>query len=180
MELRAELERVRHEHALAVAEAEHGRLLAQAEAQHLREQLAARNEHIADLQRALKALMPAPERPVLTQVSVPGQAQPEGGSAGAWRDNMRRAVSGSGGGSVGSRMRKVCVLNVVHHLLQVDAPVAARVRPLGEGEARHRAEAAEERKGHVRPFRNVFFCKMNEPNVFIGYGDQAAGRRQDR
>ncbi|MFJ1774998.1 hypothetical protein ACIOFQ_32935 [[Kitasatospora] papulosa] len=49
--LRAELERVRHEHALAVAE-------------HLREQLAARGEHIADPQRALKVLMPTPERPV--------------------------------------------------------------------------------------------------------------------
>ncbi|MEV5864818.1 helix-turn-helix domain-containing protein [Streptomyces sp. NPDC052071] len=86
VELRAELERVRHEHALAVAEAEHGRLLAQAEAQHLREQLAARGEHIADLQRALKALMPAPERPVLGQPSVPGQAQPETESAEALED----------------------------------------------------------------------------------------------
>ncbi|MEU2476069.1 helix-turn-helix domain-containing protein [Streptomyces sp. NPDC012842] len=91
--LRAELERVRHEHALAVAEAEHGRLLAQAEAQHLREQLAARGEHIADLQRALKALMPAPERPVLAQPSVPGQAQPEGGSAGGLEGEQE-----SGGG----------------------------------------------------------------------------------
>ncbi|MEU5492337.1 helix-turn-helix domain-containing protein [Streptomyces sp. NPDC020196] len=90
VELRAELERVRHEHALAVAEAEHGGLLAQAEAQHLREQLAARGEHIADLQRALKALMPAPERPVLTQ--VPGQAQPEDGSAGSLEE--RPAASG--------------------------------------------------------------------------------------
>ncbi|MFI6125485.1 hypothetical protein ACIBCU_38250 [Streptomyces sp. NPDC051064] len=81
--LRAELERVRHEHALAVVEAEHGRQLAQAEAEHLREQLAARGEHIVDLQRALKALMPAPERPVLEQPSVPGQAQRKGGSSGA-------------------------------------------------------------------------------------------------
>ncbi|WP_187281723.1 helix-turn-helix transcriptional regulator [Streptomyces sp. gb1(2016)] len=80
--LRAELERVRHEHALAVAQAEHGRLLAQAEA-HLREQLGARGEHIADLQRALKALMPTLERPVLAQPSVPRQAQPEDGSAGS-------------------------------------------------------------------------------------------------
>ncbi|MGW8863370.1 hypothetical protein ACWGNY_30870 [[Kitasatospora] papulosa] len=71
----AELERVRHEHALAVAEA-----------QHLREQLAARAEHIADLQRALKALMLAPERPVLGQPSVPGQVQPEGGSAGSLKE----------------------------------------------------------------------------------------------
>ncbi|MFC4185330.1 MULTISPECIES: helix-turn-helix transcriptional regulator [Streptomyces] len=82
-ELRAELERVRHEHALAVAEAEHGRELAQAEADHLREQLQARGEHIADLQRALKALMPSPERPGLGQppASVPGQTRPETGPA---------------------------------------------------------------------------------------------------
>ncbi|MFJ5198270.1 helix-turn-helix domain-containing protein [Streptomyces sp. NPDC088394] len=50
--LRAELEGVRQEHALAVAEAEHQR-----------RQLVDRGEHIADLQRTLKALMPAPERP---------------------------------------------------------------------------------------------------------------------
>lgn len=79
--LRAELEQARHEHVLAVAEAEHRRLLAVAEAEHLRRQLADRGEHIADLQRALKALMPAPERPVLAQPSVPGQVQPKGGSA---------------------------------------------------------------------------------------------------
>ncbi|MFD5899790.1 helix-turn-helix transcriptional regulator [Streptomyces sp. NPDC060366] len=72
--LRAELEDLRHEHALAVAAAEHGRQLAEAEAKHLRAQLAARADHIADLQRTLQALMPAPERPVL-QPSVPGQAQ---------------------------------------------------------------------------------------------------------
>ncbi|MFD4764260.1 helix-turn-helix transcriptional regulator [Streptomyces sp. NPDC058439] len=75
--LRAELERVRHEHALAVAEAEHGRQLAMAEAEHLRQQLADRGKHIADLQQAMKALMPAPERPALAQPSVPGQTQNE-------------------------------------------------------------------------------------------------------
>ncbi|MFJ2851346.1 MULTISPECIES: helix-turn-helix transcriptional regulator [Streptomyces] len=78
--LRAELERVRHEHALAVAEAEHGRLLAEAEAGHLRaqlgvraEQLAAQAGHIADLQQTVRALMPAPERSELGP-AVPGQA----------------------------------------------------------------------------------------------------------
>ncbi|MFF2644933.1 hypothetical protein ACFVUB_34460 [Streptomyces niveus] len=70
--LRAELDRVRHEHALAVAEAEPGRQLAEAEAKHLRAELAARADHIADLQRTLKALMPAPDRPAL---QVPGQTQ---------------------------------------------------------------------------------------------------------
>ncbi|MFJ6444911.1 helix-turn-helix transcriptional regulator [Streptomyces sp. NPDC091649] len=79
--LRAELERMRHEHALAVAEAEHGRRLAEVEAGHLREQLGVRAEqlaaqtaHIADLQQTVRALMPAPERPELGP-AVPGQAQ---------------------------------------------------------------------------------------------------------
>lgn len=79
--LRAELERMRHEHALAVAEAEHGRRLAEAEAGHLREQLSVRAEqlaaqaaHISDLQQTVRALMPAPERPELGS-AVPGQAQ---------------------------------------------------------------------------------------------------------
>ncbi|MYW08558.1 hypothetical protein GT034_09395 [Streptomyces sp. SID2563] len=52
-ELRAELERERHERALA--EAEHGRLLAEAEAKHLRALLAARDQHIGDLRQALTA-----------------------------------------------------------------------------------------------------------------------------
>ncbi|WP_327270809.1 hypothetical protein OG233_30890 (plasmid) [Streptomyces sp. NBC_01218] len=73
--LRAELERARQEHALALAEAEHGRQLAQAEAAHLREQLEARVDHIADLQQALQALTPAPDQAVI-QPSVPGQAHP--------------------------------------------------------------------------------------------------------
>ncbi|MEU9095927.1 helix-turn-helix domain-containing protein [Streptomyces sp. NPDC048428] len=73
--LRTELERARLEHALALAEAEHRRLLAVAEADHLRRQLTDRGEHIADLQRTLNALMPAPERQALAQPSVPGQAQ---------------------------------------------------------------------------------------------------------
>lgn len=72
--LRAELERVRHEQALAVAEAEHGRRLAEAEARHLRAELAARVEHIADLQQTVRALMPAPQRTELG-LGVPEQAQ---------------------------------------------------------------------------------------------------------
>ncbi|MGW7097532.1 helix-turn-helix transcriptional regulator [Streptomyces sp. NPDC054874] len=71
--VRAELERVRHEHALAVAAERHGRELAEAEAVHLREQLGARAEHIADLQQAMRALTPAPVRTELPP-SVPGQA----------------------------------------------------------------------------------------------------------
>ncbi|MFH8886707.1 hypothetical protein [Streptomyces californicus] len=70
--LRAELERVRAEHALAVAEAEHGRRPAEAEARHLRAELAARVEHIADLQQTIRALMPAPQRTELGP-SVPEQ-----------------------------------------------------------------------------------------------------------
>ncbi|MFK3984852.1 helix-turn-helix transcriptional regulator [Micromonospora sp. NPDC050397] len=47
--LQAELERMRHAHALAVTEA-----------QHLREQLVVRGEHVADLRATLAVLMPAP------------------------------------------------------------------------------------------------------------------------
>ncbi|MER5871938.1 helix-turn-helix domain-containing protein [Streptomyces sp. NPDC002044] len=65
--LRAELERLRAEHELA---------LARAEVQHLRAQLAERGERIADLQRAVAALSPAPERAALPRPerpAVPGQ-----------------------------------------------------------------------------------------------------------
>ncbi|MFD4865280.1 helix-turn-helix transcriptional regulator [Streptomyces sp. NPDC058412] len=73
--LRAELARMNAEHALALAEARYGQKLAEAEAEHLRRELAARGEHIADLQRAVAALTPAPERPALNPPAVPGQAQ---------------------------------------------------------------------------------------------------------
>jgi hypothetical protein len=76
--LRAELERVRHEHALALTRAEHAAVLARAEADHLRAQLTAKGEHITDLQRALAALMPAPKRSAIApmaQAAVPGQSQ---------------------------------------------------------------------------------------------------------
>ncbi|MFF7366027.1 helix-turn-helix domain-containing protein [Streptomyces sp. NPDC008125] len=77
--LRAELDRLRHEHALAVAEAENGRRVAEVEAAHLRAQLAARAEHITDLQQALRALTAGQERAVLRPApSVPGQAHPAG------------------------------------------------------------------------------------------------------
>lgn len=81
--LRAELARIRAEHELALAHAEYGQKLAEAEAKHLRVQLAERGERIADLQRAVAALAPAPERGVLAPASppaspaVPGQAQGE-------------------------------------------------------------------------------------------------------
>ncbi|MEV7835363.1 helix-turn-helix domain-containing protein [Streptomyces subrutilus] len=74
---RAELERLRAEHALALARAEYGQRLAEAEAEHLRRELAARGAHIADLQRTVTALMPAPERAALAgteRAAVPGQA----------------------------------------------------------------------------------------------------------
>ncbi|MFF6794278.1 hypothetical protein ACFY9C_35010 [Streptomyces filamentosus] len=66
-ELRAELDRLRYEHALELAEARHGKALAESEATHLRAQLDARTEHIGDLQRALQALMPGPVRPAIPQ-----------------------------------------------------------------------------------------------------------------
>ncbi|MEV5150271.1 hypothetical protein AB0L14_39545 [Streptomyces sp. NPDC052727] len=61
-ELRAELERLRHEHEPELAEERNARALAEAEARHLRELLAERGDHIADLQQALKTLTAAPNR----------------------------------------------------------------------------------------------------------------------
>ncbi|MBQ0975711.1 helix-turn-helix domain-containing protein [Streptomyces griseoincarnatus] len=66
-ELRAELERLRHEHELQLTEEKHARALAEAEARHLKERPAERAGHIADLQRALAALTPAPERAAIPQ-----------------------------------------------------------------------------------------------------------------
>ncbi|MGV9915542.1 helix-turn-helix transcriptional regulator [Nocardia sp. NPDC003354] len=60
--LRAELERLRHEHALALADERGARQLAEAEARHLQARLEERGAHIEDLQRALAALTPAPDR----------------------------------------------------------------------------------------------------------------------
>lgn len=71
--LQAALDQARREHARELAEAQHGRELAEATAEHLRDQLEARLEHIGDLQRALAALMPPPERAELP--TVPGQSQ---------------------------------------------------------------------------------------------------------
>ncbi|MFF1505538.1 helix-turn-helix transcriptional regulator [Streptomyces sp. NPDC058316] len=75
--LRAELERMQSEHALAMADERHGRELAEAEAAHLKARLSERGAHIEDLQRALAALMPAPERAELAGPAVPAQARPK-------------------------------------------------------------------------------------------------------
>lgn len=69
--LQAELERLRHEHALALADERNARQLAEAEARHLKERLNERAAHIEDLQRALAALTPAPDR-----AAIPRPAQP--------------------------------------------------------------------------------------------------------
>ncbi|MGW2586244.1 helix-turn-helix transcriptional regulator [Streptomyces virginiae] len=77
---RAELDRIRAEHALALAEARFGQQLAEAEAEHLRVQLAERGARITDLQKAVAALTPAPERPALPSPAVPavpGQTKAE-------------------------------------------------------------------------------------------------------
>ncbi|MFF0205990.1 hypothetical protein [Streptomyces sp. NPDC005017] len=50
--------------------------LAENEARNLRERLDERAEHIADLQKALKALTPAPERPAIPQPAHPVGAGP--------------------------------------------------------------------------------------------------------
>ncbi|MEU6595403.1 helix-turn-helix domain-containing protein [Streptomyces sp. NPDC046881] len=75
-ELQAELERLRHEHELQLAEERNARALAEAEARHLRERLAERAAHIADLQQALKALTAAPERAAIPQPSPPATPAP--------------------------------------------------------------------------------------------------------
>ncbi|MFH8477171.1 hypothetical protein [Streptomyces sp. NPDC018000] len=74
--LRAELDRARTAHALELAEERHGRELAEAEAVQLKARLSERGAHIEDLQRALAALMPAPERAGLTRPTVPAQEHP--------------------------------------------------------------------------------------------------------
>lgn len=82
--LRAELARMNAEHALALAEARYGQKLAEAEAEHLRRELVARGEHIADFQRAVAALTPAPARPALNPPGghgVPGQTQADPGES---------------------------------------------------------------------------------------------------
>ncbi|MFJ9743138.1 hypothetical protein [Streptomyces sp. NPDC101166] len=73
-ELRAELERLRHETELLLIQERHARALAEAEARHLEERLAERAVHIADLQRALAALTPAPERAAIPQPAPPATA----------------------------------------------------------------------------------------------------------
>ncbi|MEU5902667.1 helix-turn-helix transcriptional regulator [Streptomyces venezuelae] len=70
-ELRAELERLRHEHELQLAEERHARALAEAEVGHLHTRLEERAAHIADLQQALATLMPAPQRPAIPQPAPP-------------------------------------------------------------------------------------------------------------
>ncbi|MFD8549779.1 helix-turn-helix transcriptional regulator [Streptomyces sp. NPDC059649] len=73
-ELRAELVRLKHEHALQLAEERHARELAQAEKMHLERQLAERGEHIESLQQALRALAPAPERAAIPPPATPAAA----------------------------------------------------------------------------------------------------------
>ncbi|MFE1553348.1 hypothetical protein, partial [Streptomyces sp. NPDC058718] len=71
--LRAELERLRHERALALADERGARQLAEAEARHLLARLDERGAHIEDLQRALAALTPAPDRAAPPpRAAVPG------------------------------------------------------------------------------------------------------------
>ncbi|MBQ0891332.1 helix-turn-helix domain-containing protein [Streptomyces sp. RM72] len=69
--LRTELERLRHEHALALAEERGARQLAEAEARHLQARLEERGAHIEDLQRALAALTPAPDRAAIPRPAHP-------------------------------------------------------------------------------------------------------------
>ncbi|MFJ8195207.1 helix-turn-helix domain-containing protein [Streptomyces sp. NPDC096094] len=72
--LRTELERLRHEHALALADERGARQLAEAEARHLQARLKERGDHIEDLQRALAALTPAPDRAAIPRPAHPSPA----------------------------------------------------------------------------------------------------------
>ncbi|MER5853489.1 hypothetical protein ABT126_42940 [Streptomyces sp. NPDC002012] len=71
-----------HQHALELAEARHGQELAQAETAQPRARLSERGAHIEDPQRALAALMTAPERAELAELAelagptVPAQGTP--------------------------------------------------------------------------------------------------------
>ncbi|MFE6848733.1 hypothetical protein [Streptomyces sp. NPDC057686] len=93
--LREELAQIRAEHALA--EARFGQQLVQAEAEHLRPQLAEQGERIEDSQRAVAALIPAPEQAALAPPAgpaVPGQTQAEPGpeNSGPRRRWVGRAI----------------------------------------------------------------------------------------
>ncbi|MFJ4276183.1 helix-turn-helix domain-containing protein [Streptomyces coelicoflavus] len=69
--LQSELDRLRHEHALALAEERGARQLAEAEARHLQARLDERGAHVEDLQRALAALTPAPDRAAIPRPTHP-------------------------------------------------------------------------------------------------------------
>jgi hypothetical protein len=102
--LRAELERVRREH----AEARHQAALAAAEAGHLRAQLAAKEEHIEDLRTALRALAPAPERAAIEQSNRPATeagAVVPGQTHGGTPTPAERAGAGREAGGPESRRR---------------------------------------------------------------------------
>ncbi|MFJ2701056.1 hypothetical protein ACIO5Z_33105 [Streptomyces rochei] len=92
--LRAELERLRHERALALADERGARQLAEAEARHLLARLDERGAHIEDLQRAPAALAPAPDRAAIPRPAHPSPA-PAASSSGSAPGEAEYA-SGSG------------------------------------------------------------------------------------
>ncbi|MDO0929870.1 hypothetical protein QQY24_32695 [Streptomyces sp. TG1A-8] len=65
---------MRHETALALADERNARHLAEAEARRLQARLDERAAHIEDLQRALAALTPAPQRAAIPQPAQPFSA----------------------------------------------------------------------------------------------------------
>ncbi|MFI8194405.1 hypothetical protein ACIF8T_37745 [Streptomyces sp. NPDC085946] len=89
--LRAELERLRHEHARALAEAE---------ARHLKDRLQERAAHIEDLQRALAALTPVPDG-----AAIPQPAQPFPTAAVPAPAPALTAAEGTGQGSASGKRR---------------------------------------------------------------------------
>ncbi|OSP40044.1 hypothetical protein B7767_28395 [Streptomyces sp. 13-12-16] len=100
--LQAELERLRHEHALALAQEQYARALAEAEARHLKGRLQERTAHIEYLQRALAALTPAPDR-----VAIPQPAQPFPTTAVPMTSvHAPIAAEGAGHGSTSGKWRR--------------------------------------------------------------------------
>ncbi|WP_406723656.1 hypothetical protein WJ438_01770 [Streptomyces sp. GD-15H] len=97
---RAELERLRPGHALALADERTARALAEAKARHLKACLEERAGHLEDLQRALAAPTPAPDRaaipPARTAVAGPSSSPrrpgADGGRGGCARRRLGRVA----------------------------------------------------------------------------------------
>ena len=94
--LQAELERLRHEHALVLAQEQHARALAEAEARDLKERLDERAVHIEDLQRGGPDPGPGPGGDRRACHPCPGSGGCSGGRAWLRRGQAPPLVAGPG------------------------------------------------------------------------------------